>query len=69
MRYTVEMVSNGMIYIPSFMKTGLGFQTLIWGYTHRHTDRKVISLAYFYFFLIRMVGEKSDNHSWDFDKI
>jgi hypothetical protein len=29
MRYTVEMGSGGMIYIPSFIKTGSGIQKLV----------------------------------------
>jgi hypothetical protein len=28
MKYTVEMVSGGIIYIPTFMKTGLGIQVI-----------------------------------------
>jgi hypothetical protein len=38
MKYAVEMGSGVMIYIPSFIKTGSGIQTLILGYTYRHTD-------------------------------
>jgi hypothetical protein len=29
MKYTVEMVSNGMMYIPSFMKTGSDIQIIL----------------------------------------
>jgi hypothetical protein len=38
MKYAVEMSSGAMMYIPSFIKTGLGIQKLIgkWG-IHRHT--------------------------------
>jgi hypothetical protein len=43
MKYTVGMGSDAMIYIPSFIKTGSGFQKLLGGYTYRHTDSKVIS--------------------------
>jgi hypothetical protein len=54
------MGSGGMIYVPSFIKIGSGIQKLIAGYTYRHmythTDRKVISKAYFYFFKRRKVG-------------
>jgi hypothetical protein len=39
MQCAVEMGSGVMIYIPSFIKTGSGIQTLIWGYTDRqHGD-------------------------------
>jgi hypothetical protein len=34
MKYAVEMGSGAMIYIPSFIKIGLGLQTLI-RETHR----------------------------------
>jgi hypothetical protein len=29
MKYTVEMASDGMIYVPSFMKIGLGLQVIL----------------------------------------
>jgi hypothetical protein len=35
MQCAVEMGSGVMIYIPSFITTGSGIQTLIWGYTYR----------------------------------
>jgi hypothetical protein len=39
MKYAVEMGSDAMIYIPSFMKAGLGIQKLTGGNTdHRRTD-------------------------------
>jgi hypothetical protein len=28
MKYTAEMVSNGMIYVPSFMNIGIGSQAI-----------------------------------------
>jgi hypothetical protein len=31
MKYAVEMGSDAMIYVPSFIKIGSGFQTLIEG--------------------------------------
>jgi hypothetical protein len=31
MKYAVEMGSGAMIYIPNFIKTGSGIQTLIGG--------------------------------------
>jgi hypothetical protein len=37
MKYAVDMDSNAMIYIPSFIKIGSGIQKLI-GEIHRHTD-------------------------------
>jgi hypothetical protein len=42
MKYAVKMSSGAMIYIPSFIKAGSGFQKLMVG-IHRHTDSKVIS--------------------------
>jgi hypothetical protein len=29
-RYTIEMASDGMTYIPSFMKTGSGILVILW---------------------------------------
>jgi hypothetical protein len=29
MKYTVEMASDGMIYVPRFMKIGLGIQVIL----------------------------------------
>jgi hypothetical protein len=29
MKYTIEVTSDGMIYIPSFMKIGLGIQVIL----------------------------------------
>jgi hypothetical protein len=45
MNHAVEMGSGALIYIPSFIKTGSGIQTLLGGggYTYRHTDSKMIS--------------------------
>jgi hypothetical protein len=44
MNYAVEMTLGTMIYIPSFIKTGSGYQKLMGGiHTHTHMDRKVIS--------------------------
>jgi hypothetical protein len=37
MKYTVEMGSGAMIYIPSFIKIGSGIQQLIRG-IYRHAD-------------------------------
>jgi hypothetical protein len=39
----LEIDSGGMIYIPSFLKTGLEIQKLLGGYTCSHTDSNVIS--------------------------
>jgi hypothetical protein len=36
MKYAVEMGSDAMIYIPSFIKTGSGIQKLIRGDTQTH---------------------------------
>jgi hypothetical protein len=42
MKYAVEMGSDTMTYIPSFIKIGSSPQKLIGG-IQRHTDREVIS--------------------------
>jgi hypothetical protein len=42
MKYAVEMGSRARIYIPSFIKIGLGVQKVIGG-IHRQTESKVIS--------------------------
>jgi hypothetical protein len=46
MKYAVEMGSDAMMYISSFIKGGSGIHKLIGG-THRHTDRMEIAYAYF----------------------
>jgi hypothetical protein len=48
MKDAVEIGSNAVLYIPSFIKIGSDIQKLIRG-VHRDTDSKVISYAYFYF--------------------
>jgi hypothetical protein len=42
MKYAVDIASGGMMYIPSFTKTGSSIQNLIAG-IYRHTDSIVIS--------------------------
>jgi hypothetical protein len=42
MKYAVEMGSDAMIHIPSFIKIGSDIQISIGG-LHRHTDNMVIS--------------------------
>jgi hypothetical protein len=32
MKYTVEMGSGAMIFIPNFIKIGSGIQKLMWGW-------------------------------------
>jgi hypothetical protein len=49
MRYAVEMCSDAMIYIPSFIKIGSGIQKLIGRDTQTHKQ------AYFCAFKIRKV--------------
>jgi hypothetical protein len=39
MNYTTEMGSGAMIYIPSFIKTRTGIQTLRGGYTQTHRQQ------------------------------
>jgi hypothetical protein len=41
-KYTVEMGSGAMIFMPSLIKIGSAIQKLIRG-IHRHTDSMVIS--------------------------
>jgi hypothetical protein len=36
MKYSVEMGSGAVIYIPSFTKTGSAIQKLLWGDTQTH---------------------------------
>jgi hypothetical protein len=63
MKYAVEMGSDVMIYIPSFIKIGSGIQKLMGArdiHADRHTDSKVISYAYYYFFKIRKADQKTD---------
>jgi hypothetical protein len=38
MKYAVEIGSGAMIYIPSFIKIGLGIRKLIWGIYIQHGD-------------------------------
>jgi hypothetical protein len=56
MRYGVKMGSGAMICLPASMKMGPGIQALMGGGTHRHTDNIVISLNYFYLYLLRKAG-------------
>jgi hypothetical protein len=49
MKYSVEMGSSTMIYIPSFIKIGSGIQKLIWGNARAHTQHSdLISLLLFF---------------------
>jgi hypothetical protein len=47
MKYTVEMGSGGMIYLPSFIKIGSGIQRLMGGIHRQHGDH--VSLLSFFF--------------------
>jgi hypothetical protein len=46
MKYTVEIGSGTMIYVPSFIKIGSGIQKLTGGIHRQHGDR--ISLLLFF---------------------
>jgi hypothetical protein len=50
MKYAIEMSLDGMIYIPSFMKTGSDIQKLLWSiHIQKHRQRSdVISLLIFF---------------------
>jgi hypothetical protein len=49
MKYTVEMGSGAMIYVPSFIKVGSAIQKLIAGDTHTDTQKgDQISLLLFF---------------------
>jgi hypothetical protein len=49
--YVVEIGTDALTYIPSFIKIVSGIQKLISGiYIQTHTQSKVISQAYIYFF-------------------
>jgi hypothetical protein len=52
MKYSVEMGSGAVIYVPSFVKIGSGIQKLIGGRHRQQGD--LISLLIFY--KIRYVG-------------
>jgi hypothetical protein len=52
--YAIEMGS----YISNFIKKGSDIRKLIGEHIQIHTDRKIISKAYFYFFKIGKVGQK-----------
>jgi hypothetical protein len=42
MKYAVEMGSGAMIYVPSFIKIGLGIQKLVRGiHTHRQKEDRI----------------------------
>jgi hypothetical protein len=45
MKYAVEMDSGAMVYIPSFIKIGLGIQKLIGGNSQTHKDRYSMKIA------------------------
>jgi hypothetical protein len=48
MKYTVEMGSGAIIYIPSFIKIGSGNQKLIGGDSHTHRQHcDFINLHFF----------------------
>jgi hypothetical protein len=55
MKYAVEMGSGAMIYIPCFIKVGLGIQKLmrVGTQTHRQHEEGISPL---FFFKIRKVG-------------
>jgi hypothetical protein len=42
MKYAVEMGSDAMIYVPSFINIGSSIEKLIWG-IHRHTQTAWLS--------------------------
>jgi hypothetical protein len=42
-KYVPKTTSDGMIYIPSFIKISSGIQKLLGRYTQTHTYSKVIS--------------------------
>jgi hypothetical protein len=60
-KYTAEVGSGAIIYIPSFIKTGSSIQKLIGGGIHRHVDNMLISSAYFYLFKYRMYTKNHPN--------
>jgi hypothetical protein len=48
MKYAIELTSGGMIYIPSFMTIGSGFQKYLWGGIPTHRQQgDLISLLLF----------------------
>jgi hypothetical protein len=56
MRYAVQMGSDAMIHVPSFIEIGSGIQKLNHRVTHTHTYKyhdDFVSLLSFFFFKIR----------------
>jgi hypothetical protein len=46
MKYTIQMGSGVMIYIPNFMKTGSGIQKFIGGIQRQHGDLISLLLSF-----------------------
>jgi hypothetical protein len=55
MKYAVEMGTEAMIDIPSFIEVNSDIQKLIRG-IHKHTGSMMIICIYFWFFKTRKVG-------------
>jgi hypothetical protein len=47
MMYAIEMGSDAMIYIQSFIKIGSTIQKLLWGNTHRQQGDLISLLLFF----------------------
>jgi hypothetical protein len=56
MKYVVEMGSGAMVYIPSFINTCSGIQTLIGGIHRQHGDIISLFLAYLPYFEKNSLG-------------
>jgi hypothetical protein len=72
MKYAVDMGSDAMIYIPSFMTIGSGSQKLFVGIhteaqTYTQTHSKVISRAYFHFVKISILP--SNKTGWTTEEL
>jgi hypothetical protein len=57
MKYAVEMNSDAMIYVPSFIKTGSAIQKLIGEHTDTHREHSdLISLLLYKKMEYRLIG-------------
>jgi hypothetical protein len=46
-KYAIELVSDGIIFLPSFINIGLDIQKLLMGYTETQEQGYLISLLLF----------------------
>jgi hypothetical protein len=56
MKYTIDMESGGIMYVPSFIKIGSGVQEFLGGDTHTHTHTK----QRYFVSILSQVGARND---------